>query len=155
MRLRESGDARAQVIAEIIDLNRRTHTLAAGIVGPSQLPDDLTMRQMRVLGIVTHEPGMATSDLGHRLGVSAPTASGLVERLTAKGLLTRTDDPTDRRIHRLSLTDAGREVVDGMDTVLERFIDTVLPLISLEDLQEIRHASQILSDLLARAADES
>ena len=146
-------DARGRLIGEILELNRRAHMLAFDIVGPSVMPDELTMRQLRVLNIVTREPGLATSELSQRLGVSAPTASGIVERLTDKGLIERTDDPCDRRIHRLNLTSAGVETIRNVDTLLERLIDTVLPLVSMDDLEAMRRASEILLDVLTRAAE--
>ena len=146
-------DARSRLIGEILDLNRRAHTLAFDIVGPSMMPGELTMRQLRVLNVVAREPGLATNELSQRLGVSAPTASGIVERLTDKGLVERTDDPSDRRVHRLNLTDAGAELIRNVDTMLERLIDTVLPLVSMEDLEAMRRASEILLDVLIRAAE--
>jgi DNA-binding MarR family transcriptional regulator len=45
-------------------------------------------------------------------GVTSGTMTNRVDRLTARGLVEREDDPTDRRGVRVRLTAAGRQVVD-------------------------------------------
>ena len=41
------------------------------------------------------------------MGVSLATITGIVDRLAAQGLVTRREDPRDRRVRRVELT-AGR-----------------------------------------------
>lgn len=54
--------------------------------------------------------GLAQQDIATRLRLDKSTVSRLVVGLEARGLLVRERDPNNRRIVRLSLTDAGREV---------------------------------------------
>ena len=58
--------------------------------------------------------------LGALLGVSAPTASGLVERMVEKGLISRSDDVDDRRVRRLHPTEAGLDTMRRLDSMFER-----------------------------------
>jgi DNA-binding MarR family transcriptional regulator len=64
-----------------------------------------------------------------RLGVSVPSASRAVDELVKRGLATRVEDPDDRRVRRVSLTAAGRElsdrVMDARVAGLERFVETL------------------------------
>jgi DNA-binding MarR family transcriptional regulator len=147
----EFDDERAALVQELFDLNSQVHDRAVGLVGPMPVPPDLTMQQVRVLGHVVKEPGIAGHELGERLGVSAPTASGLVERLVEKGLIVRSDDPDDRRVRRLHPTDAGRDVIRQMDSMFGRALGVVIKLLSLDDLELLRRGSQAMLDALERA----
>lgn len=49
-------------------------------------------------------------DLNEHLLISQPSLSRMAERLEAKGLVTREQDPDDQRAVLVSLTDAGREL---------------------------------------------
>jgi DNA-binding MarR family transcriptional regulator len=147
----ELDDERAALVQELFDLNSQVHDRAVGLVGPMPVPPDLTMQQVRVLGHVAKEPGIAGHELGERLGVSAPTASGLVERLVEKGLIVRCDDPDDRRVRRLHPTDAGRDVIRQMDSMFGRALGVVIQLLSLEDLELLRRGSRAMLDALERA----
>jgi MarR family transcriptional regulator, organic hydroperoxide resistance regulator len=50
---------------------------------------------------------MSMRDFSARLGGHASTATGLADRLAARGLLERHDDDADRRVKRVGLTSAG------------------------------------------------
>ena len=121
----ELDDERAAVVQELFELNSRVHDRAVGLVGPMPLPPDLTMQQVRVLGHVAKDPGITGHELGDRLGVSAPTASGLIERLVEKGLIIRVDDPDDRRVRRLHPTELGLDVIRQMDSMFGRALGVV------------------------------
>ncbi|HMR50568.1 MAG TPA: MarR family transcriptional regulator [Arachnia sp.] len=150
-----SGDPqRDALIEEIMTLNDRIHARAMQLFGPIELPEDLTMQQMRVLGVVGHEPGLTGQELSARLSVSAPTASGLVDRLAAKGLVSRAEDPEDRRVRRIELTPAGRQLLSGIDSVFDQLIQAVVPAIALDDLRAIRNGTAAMLHAVEQAVEE-
>ena len=79
---------------------------------PDILGVDVTMSQAKCLFVTALHPGISMSVLASQLHVGPPAASGLVDRLVEHGYLVRKEDPTDRRQQLVSLTDAGREVVE-------------------------------------------
>ena len=140
-----TGDPeRDALMAEIMSVNDRIHARSMALFGPVELPEDLTMQQMRVLGLVGHEPGLTGQELSARLGVSAPTASGIVDRLVAKGLLSRVEDADDRRVRRIALTPDGNHLLSGIDSVFDQLIESVVPAIALDDLRTIRNGSRAM-----------
>ena len=147
----ELDEERAAVVRDLLELNSQVHDRAMGLVGPMPLPPDLTMQQMRVLGHVTKDPGIAGHELGDRLGVSAPTASGLIDRLVEKGLITRVDDPSDRRVRRLHPTELGLDVIREMDSMFGRALGVLIQHMSLDDLELLRRGSHAMLDALDRA----
>ena len=146
---------RAALAREIWELNSRVHDRAIRLVGPSPVPLDLTVRQLRALNLVAADPGLSSQGLAHRLAVSAPTASGLVDRLVEKGVLERRHDPDDGRLRRLYLTRLGEQANRAGDSLFERALVSTLQLMSLDDMQAMRRSSQIMLDVFSRlAADQ-
>jgi 4'-phosphopantetheinyl transferase len=135
---------RAALVKRIFALHGQVHDQALFIAGPMPEPCDLTMQQSRVLGFVTKEPGLSGNELGQRLRVSAPTASGLVDRLVEKGLLARIDDPEDRRVRRLYITAAGQDLARQADSLLERAMAKVMQMMSLEELDLMRRNAEVM-----------
>jgi DNA-binding MarR family transcriptional regulator len=79
---------------------------------------ELTFAQWRALVIVGEDPsGTTVTEIAARLGADISPASRLVTRLTRRGLLTRRKDERDRRVTRVTATEAGRTL---RETVLER-----------------------------------
>jgi len=149
------GDERDALVAELGRLQAVMHDKAVALVGPMPLPPDLTMQQVRVLGCVVKEPGLSGHELGERLGVSAPTASGLVDRLVDKHLIMRVDDPGDRRVRRLHPTEDGLSVVREMDSLFGRAMGAVIAHLSLADLELMAASTRAMLDALDRAANEA
>lgn len=147
------GEERTALVKEILALNVRVHDQALSIAGPMPNPSELTMQQLRVLGFVAKDPGLAGHELGDRLEVSAPTASGLIERLVEKGLLARSDDCDDRRVRRLHLTQEGYDLIRRMDSLLERAMVKVIRTMTLAELGIICRSSQVMLDAMERAKD--
>jgi DNA-binding MarR family transcriptional regulator len=58
---------------------------------------DLSMPQLQAVMLVRKIGTVSVSELASRLGVSAPSASNMVDRLVEKGLLLRKPSATDRR----------------------------------------------------------
>jgi DNA-binding MarR family transcriptional regulator len=78
----------------------------------ARLEGEVSLPQLRVLVMVASRHGMNLSAVAAGLGVHPSNATRAVDRLVVGGLLSRHDDPTDRRNLQLDLTDAGREVVE-------------------------------------------
>jgi DNA-binding MarR family transcriptional regulator len=79
-----------------------------GVTGPQRLV-------LRVAGLF---PGLSAGDLAAILHVHPSTLTGVLQRLVAQRLLTRIDDPRDRRRAVLRLTAAGARVnATGRGTV--------------------------------------
>ena len=72
-------------------------------------PHGLTAAQYNVLNaLAAAEGGLSQRELGDILVVDRSNVTGLLDRLEKAGLVKRADHPSDRRVHRVSLTPAGR-----------------------------------------------
>jgi DNA-binding MarR family transcriptional regulator len=68
----------------------------------------LTMPQVRVLFELVESGDRPAGELAEALSVAPPTVTGLTDRLVKQGLVERREDPRDRRVVRLALTEEGR-----------------------------------------------
>ncbi len=51
------------------------------------------------------------SEIAEHTGITDPAASQMVDRLVQRGLVERAENPDDRRVKQLAITDAGRALV--------------------------------------------
>ena len=74
-------------------------------------PQDITMTQLSVLVTMRRSPGreMPLKELEQSPHVAQSTAAGVVSKMKKKGFIEGLDDPSDRRIKRVRITDAGLE----------------------------------------------
>ena len=72
---------------------------------------ELTFAQWRVLVIVGARPeGATVTEIAARLGSEVSPVSRLVGRMGRRGLVTARKDQRDRRVTRVTIADAGREL---------------------------------------------
>jgi DNA-binding MarR family transcriptional regulator len=76
---------------------------------------ELTFAQWRVVG--ERSDGATVTEIAARLGAEISPVSRLVSRLARRGVVTVDKDDQDRRVTRVKLSDAGREI---RETVIER-----------------------------------
>ena len=93
---------------------------------------DLSFSQMKALHALAGEPeAVSVKTLGEKLGLSLAAMSRAAEELVQRGLVNRTENPADRRIKRLCLTDDGRDLVRRMRELrmagFEQFVTTLTP----------------------------
>lgn len=72
----------------------------------------LSMPQMGTLHYLHAEGAHTVSSIAEHLNLSLAATSHLVERLVQRRLLSRTEDPNDRRQKRVTLADAGAALVE-------------------------------------------
>ncbi|MER5422801.1 MarR family winged helix-turn-helix transcriptional regulator [Streptosporangium roseum] len=107
------NDERDRLIHRIGELQRDLGRLFAQDRPPSPLFDsNLTMRQLKVVMLLSFQDSASGQDLAHHLGVGLGTVTGIVDRLVGHGLVARREDPHDRRIRRVELTPAGRTLTE-------------------------------------------
>jgi DNA-binding MarR family transcriptional regulator len=95
-----------------------------------------------------NEGGQRSARLAERLAIRKPTATALADGLVAAGYAERESEDGDRRIVRLSITDAGRAALGHAN---ERYCEQLRPL--FDRLENERRFAADLA-VLAGAIDE-
>ena len=73
--------------------------------------DEVTLPQYRALVVLAARGPQGTADLASALAVNPSTATRMCDRLVRKGLVRRHRQAGDRRMVRIALTAAGRDLV--------------------------------------------
>jgi len=115
----------------------------------------LTMQQLRVLTMIAIDPDTATGhELAAQLKVSVATMSGLVDRLVEHGMVTRAEDPTDRRVRRLSVTPEGSATIRGLLSSAGTMPTPVLRRLPIEDLRALVQGVLALEHAMGELAED-
>jgi len=75
-------------------------------------PFGLRPSDFSALRVIAANPGLKQQDIGRELGIKGPNLVGMVEDLRKKKLIARRVLPGDRRSYSLTLTAAGRELLE-------------------------------------------
>jgi DNA-binding MarR family transcriptional regulator len=84
------------------------------------------------------------TDLGDHLGVTSAAASQMLERLVQQELIQRSEDPTDRRVKQIVLTDKGCRVLGEGLRVRQRWLDDLAVNLSPGEKEQITAAMKIM-----------
>jgi DNA-binding MarR family transcriptional regulator len=106
---------------------------------------NLSVSQFRLLLFVRRHPGTDLSAVADHMGTTLPSASQLMSRLVAAGMLARTIHPTERRHLQLNLTEAGGAALAECDARTREWLCERFENATLEQLERLQVA---LADLL-------
>jgi DNA-binding MarR family transcriptional regulator len=107
----------------------------------------LTEAQAELLRLVGRRPGISVSEAAEDLGLVANTASTLVSRLAADGLLIRSVDADDRRVGRLRLTDAAQRITDASRAARRAALSAVLDELDAGERDALARGLQVMAKL--------
>jgi DNA-binding MarR family transcriptional regulator len=100
----------------------------------------LTMPQLRVMYLARENGSATVGAIAAQMRVTAPTISGLTDRLVRQGLIERREDPDDRRLVRICLTDEGRAVLEEIDVAARAHMREVLSRLSETQVRDLVRA---------------
>ena len=115
----DEGDSRADTggvdAAQVDAVMLATRVLVAVTAqSVAEVDDWVTLPQLRVLVVLASCGPLNLAAVAQGLGVHSSNATRACDKLVEAGLLTRTDDPADRRNLILRLTPAGEELVESV-----------------------------------------
>ncbi len=110
---------------------------------------DLTRQQAKTLHFLSHGQ-RRMSEIAGRLQVEMPSATTMIDRLVAKGLVERGQDPADRRAVVCSLTQRGVETFEQFQAIRAARTESLAAVMSTEELEVVVPALEILADAVQR-----
>ncbi len=117
----------------------------AGLTGP----------QVRLMAALVSRGTMPLTELSRTLGMSHSTASGIVDRLEARGLVRRTPDARDRRRTAIAVTDSVTQYVHELEAGPASRLVAALHTASPDQRRAIGRGLATLRRLLDRRAEPS
>ena len=114
-------------------------------------PLGLKIAQLDILMNVHRHPGLSQQDLARRLLVGRSNITMLLPQLEARGLLRREGDEKDKRVLRLTLTEAGTELLMQALKVHMALIEKAMSQSTPEECDMIGEQMRKVADVLKTA----
>jgi DNA-binding MarR family transcriptional regulator len=131
------------LLAEVVRLQLRVYNRRFRATG-------LNQSQVAALVHLDRAEEISQTDLAARLGMRKAAAGTLIDGLEGKGLVERTRGREDRRLQLVSITDAGRRVVDEVDHMAEQLGLELRQGISREERAQLVSILQRIRENLRR-----
>jgi DNA-binding MarR family transcriptional regulator len=134
--------------SDVVDAVVRASRALVGITvnALASVSDEVTLPQLRTLGVVGLDGPQTVSALADRLDVHASTMTRMCSRLVARNLVVRTPSAIDRREVVIELTTHGRALVDAVLDKRRREIDTVVRRMTPDDRRRVVSALELFSE---------
>jgi DNA-binding MarR family transcriptional regulator len=106
----------------------------------------MSLPQFRTLAFVYRNEGVSLSEVADHMVLTLPTMSMLVDGLVASGLISRREDPEDRRRMTLTLTRDGRARFESAREATMTYLEERLGQLSPSDRATITTSMRILRE---------
>jgi DNA-binding MarR family transcriptional regulator len=118
-------------------LIRRCHQIDSSIFAEETSGYEITSPQWAALRILSEHPGIEMTRLSDLIAYDRSTIGALVDRLVAKGLVSRIRGTLDRRTRELTLTEPGRALVAELRPQLHRVQERLLAALSAPEQEAL------------------
>ncbi len=126
-------------IAEIINLYRQVNVLMRRDSPDVWMDLTLTVPQLKSLFFIANERTTNLKKLAVALKVTPSNVTGIVDRLVQQGLVTRQENPDDRRVSLLRTTEQGISVVDNLKERRSSYLSRILAQLGPEELSSLEN----------------
>jgi DNA-binding MarR family transcriptional regulator len=106
----------------------------------------LSMSQLGAMAHIRCSGTAGVTELGDHLGVSSAAASQMLDRLVQQDLILRAEDPSDRRVKQIFLTDKGLRVLQESIRAHQNWLYELGEILSASEKEATIGALNILID---------
>jgi DNA-binding MarR family transcriptional regulator len=111
---------------------------------------NITPVQALVLGFLSDEDRITSSELGKRTELDSATMTGILDRLEAAGLIERQGNPADRRSIKIHLTEQGKALAGEAVRIIAEANREFLAILTEQEQEELRSLIRKLRDQSGR-----
>jgi len=142
-----------RLIQRILDLEAEVYRALRPAMPAELLHSDLTMPQLKVLLLLFRDGPARMTEVAAGLGVTLATATGIIDRLVERGLVTREGLPDDRRVVLCRLSEDGHKLVARLWELSQDRGRRLLDNLTVPQLELVAQAIEVI--LGAAAAREN
>lgn len=138
-----------ELIQGIIRLHRKVNRILRDYDVDVWMDLSLTIPQLKCLFFISNQGKTNFRKLAERMNVSPSNITGIIDRLVDQGLVSRVENPEDRRILNLQTTAKGEALIAELRERRSIYLTQILADLNNKELDQIAHGL----DLLARAVE--
>jgi DNA-binding MarR family transcriptional regulator len=133
----ESIMNKSELVQEIVELERQIGRIIGQHAHILWIDSGLTPTQLRSLFLIVNKGSTNFRKLAQALEVTPANVTGIVDRLVGQRLVSRTQNPEDRREMTLQATDKGQALVSNLKEVGIKHMTQILSVLSVEELSAL------------------
>jgi len=111
---------------------------------------ELRFLHFDIMRILKDEGTMHPSKIGEKLIIAKAQMTHLIDKLVDLGYVKREMNSSDRRTFNITITDAGRKVLDEQDNLVINAVSEVMSELPEKELESLSSALKNLRDILFR-----
>lgn len=124
--------------------------LYKSISKPMRTQTTITPGGMFVMGSLSRHGTLSMSDIGKCLSMPKPHVTVIVDKLIDEGFVLRQNDPSDRRVIKISLTEKGLTNFEAVKKSASKVLKSKLAQLSEDDLETLLQASAQVREILLK-----
>lgn len=128
----------------IFYLNQANHAVRSRLDAALAL-QQITSIQYSVLSVIGRRDGLSSAELSRRFFVAPQTMNELIGGLLRRHLITRKEDPDNRRILRMSLTAEGKRMMKACDAAADAVEQDIFSFLPQETYQQFRDLCRLIA----------
>lgn len=113
-------------------------------LGRALAPLDIKTPHLDILINLYRHEGISQQELARKLLVGRSNMSMLLPQMEKRGLIARRDDPKDKRVLRLFLTEKGRDVTERAMTIQTDLIERTLSVTPIDQCLAMAESMELL-----------
>jgi len=132
------------LVSQILKASESIFQVMGITIPPEWLMTDMTVAQLRVLLLLQTEGKSRMSSIAGTLGIAVSTATGIIDNLVKKELVSRSADAEDRRVVICGLSPKGQEVINSIWIYGQLQMKKLLNGLSPEQLEKAKEVAEML-----------
>lgn len=105
----------------------------------------MTGIQYTILSLVDRHEGISSAELSRRFFVTAQTMNEIINGMVRRLLLSRKEDPNNKRILRLKLTARGRKTLKECDAIADEIEQIAFDWMAADEREKLRNSLRTLT----------
>ena len=141
--INRKNDSR-NLVKQILYASENIFQVMGITIPPEWLMTDMTVAQLRVLLLLHTEGPSRMSSIAATLGIAVSTATGIIDNLVKKELVSRRADTEDRRVVICALSPRGQAVINSVWIYGQLQMKKLLNGLSPEQLEKAKEVTEML-----------
>ncbi len=134
----------SKLITEAVELQQKVNRALRQQTPATWMKLSLTVAQFKSLFFISSEGSTSVGRLAGALSVTPANITGIVDRLVEQGLVSRAEDPQDRRMALLQATAKGQALIADLNASQISHLSVVFARMSPEELSALVRGLSIL-----------
>ncbi|KZL89600.1 MarR family winged helix-turn-helix transcriptional regulator [Clostridium magnum] len=119
---------------------------------PSEITKNLPIppSHIKVIIHLAHHGACSISEAAKNLTISKPNMTPIIDKLISEGMVTRYNDPNDRRILRIELTEKAHEFIKEQEEAIKNNLAQKISSLDSKDLEALNTHVRGITDIILK-----